>query len=295
MRYWRNLPLKVKRVVLINDISGIGRCSLGAAIPILSCLGLQVSPVVTAVLTSQTAFPNYYKKDLPEILEQSSRVFCELGIKIDGCIAGFFTSPEQVNNTIGFFQCVKKAEATLIVDPIMGDDGKIYSSFDKKLCDAVSVLAQHADIITPNLTEACILGGIDYNTLVNSQSDKDYIDKVISSCKVLLDNNKRAVVITGVRHIDTLDGISKINNILITKELIKVKGNVAREGTYSGAGDIFAAVFGGLVIAGAVCEKAFDIACDFVAEAIENTGENTDRREGLDFEPILKILTNIVI
>ncbi len=279
----------MKRVALINDISGIGRCSLGAGIPILSCLGLQVSPVVTAVLTNQTAFSTYYKIDLPEIFDKSVEEWGKLAITADGFITGFFTSAQQVKSAIELYCSIKKAETLLIVDPIMGDDGARYSSFSGELCNEIAALAKKADIITPNLTEACMLAGIDYNTLLSKRDSADYLEEVAGALRVL-NEGKKAVVITGVRH--CFDGAEKVYNILLDANGSKATGNPAREGTYSGAGDIFAAVFGGLIIKGVSICSAFQTACDFVAKAIANTRDDFDRREGLDFEPLLYLLTN---
>lgn len=278
----------MKRVVLINDISGIGRCSLGAGIPILSCLGLQVSPLATAVLTNQTAYPTYYKVDMDDIFDNAVSEWSKLNVKADGCIMGFFTSSKQIDKAKAFYNSIRHNYTILILDPIMGDDGHKYSSFDNNLCGAICEFAKTADVITPNFTEACILADVDYYSLCQKNTSPNYIDIVADKFFCLLNHNK-AVAVTGIKDIKN----NQVYNILLTNKGIKSIPNTLKEGTFSGAGDIFTAVLGGLIIKGFSIITAFEKACDFVASAIQLTRADIDRREGLDFEPILAKLTDI--
>ncbi len=280
----------MKRVVLVNDLSGIGRCSLGVQIPVMSCLGLQVSPIATAVLTNQTAYPDYRIAELPTLITDCSEVWSGLKISCDGFLTGFFRSGSQIESAIKLYQKIKKESSLLIVDPIMGDDGAKYSSFDDELCEAVKKAARLADIITPNLTEACMLSGTDYSALIAQMDSDNYLDTVRKSFENLLDDNKKAVVVTGIRY--PRQNKDSIYNMLLTESGTAFSVNAAKNGTFSGAGDLFAAVFAGLIISDKEISYAFDTASVFVAKAVDNTSECLDRREGLDYEPFLRLLTS---
>jgi pyridoxine kinase len=278
----------VKRVVLVNDLSGIGRCSLGVQIPVLSCLGLHVSPVATAVLTNQTAYPDYRISELPEHIENCSQAWSGLSLRCDGFVTGFFRSGAQINAALKLYNTIKNENSLLVVDPIMGDDGAKYSSFDDNLCEAIKNAAKTADVITPNFTEACMLSGTDYNTLTMQNHSKDYLITVKECFGKLLDDSKIAVIVTGIRYFQ--NGKEWIYNLMLTDSEAVFSCNAAKKGTFSGAGDLFAALFAGHIINGKDMLYAFENASDFVAKAVENTNEKSDRREGLDFEPLLNLL-----
>ncbi len=281
----------MKKVVLVNDLSGIGRCSLGATIPVFACLKLQVLPVATAVLTNQTAYLDYRIAELPELIDDCRAMWSGLGIGCDGLVAGFFRSAVQCRAALELFDKIKNCGALLVVDPVMGDDGARYSCFDDELCDAITVATQKADIITPNFTEACILSGTDYHALVAQRKESGYLDKVKDSFASLLDG-KAAVVVTGIRY--SSGDSDSICNMLLTAKGVSFSKNAAREGTFSGAGDLFTAVFAGLIINGKDMSFAFDAASRFVAKAIDNTSDSADRREGLNFESILSTIVNLI-
>lgn len=258
--------------------------------PILSCLKLQVLPIPTATLTNQTAYSSFYIENTGKLIKRCQGEWGKIGIRVDGLITGFFTSPQQINDTIELYKTIKREDSILIVDPIMGDDGEKYTSFDSNLCEAIMELAKQADIITPNLTEACLLADIDYNELIRDNDSSNYLDIVISQLSVLA-NNKKAVVITGIRQKNLVN--DKIYNILFTQDGTAIVGNSAIGATFSGAGDVFAAVFAGLILRGKTYADAFNFASDFVYQSIINTRKSLDAKEGLDFELILNKLTEL--
>ena len=144
-----------KKVVSIQDISGLGRCSLTVVIPVLSAMGIQVCPVPTAVLSAHTGYSEFVMRDLTDFMKPALEHYKKMDMKFDCVYSGFLASSEQIDHCLEFFEAFP--DALKVVDPVMGDGGKAYKTYTKELCSRMVELVKVADIITPNLTEAAIL------------------------------------------------------------------------------------------------------------------------------------------
>ncbi|MBE6055276.1 MAG: pyridoxine kinase, partial [Clostridium sartagoforme] len=151
----------VKKVATINDLSGVGRCSLTAAIPVLAALGVQCCPFPTAILSSQTEFDKFTFLDITDEMISYKEAWNELGIKFDCIYSGFLGSENQIDIVLDFVK--EKEKSLIVVDPVMGDNGIIYDTFNETMCNKMKKLVSISDIVTPNLTEACILTGETYD------------------------------------------------------------------------------------------------------------------------------------
>ena len=150
----------MKNCVVFNDLSGYGNCSLMAAIPVLTVMGVRVHPVPTAVLTRQTGYDRYSMEDLTGFMPQFTADWQE--VQPDGIITGFLSNPAQGDCIADFLAVHRTADTLLVVDPVMADDGSLYDGFDEARCNAVRRLAAQADVLTPNVNELALLCGAEY-------------------------------------------------------------------------------------------------------------------------------------
>lgn len=259
----------MKKCAVFNDLSGFGKCSLMAAIPIISSMGLEVHPVPTAVLTKQTGYDRYSLQDLTDFMPCFLQDWT--GEQFDGILTGFISNAAQGEHIAAFIDRFRQKNTLLLVDPVMADDGVLYDGFDAARCQAICRLAETADIITPNLTELSILTNSDYT--------EDYTS-VCSMAAHLAQKNQQCVVVTGFRHRNTMHTLvfSATGKTDIEAPLY--------DGSFSGTGDVFASVLMGSVLTGQSVEAATKAAVDFIDKSICATSD-TDRRAGIAFEKYL--------
>ena len=183
---------KQKRVALINDITGFGRCSITVQLPLISALKIQACPLPTAILAAHTGFPVHYMNDYtPHMLPYMDN-WQALNLEFDGILSGFLSSEKQIDLVLEFIQRFKKPETLFVVDPVMGDGGKLYSSYTPKLCLAMRQLLPIADVLTPNLTEVCQLLDLEYPTKMPTEDDLFHMAQAIENKGV------KQIVITGL-------------------------------------------------------------------------------------------------
>ena len=144
-----------KKIAVINDMSGYGRCSLTVAIPILSAMGTQCCPVPTAILSNHTEFPVYFFDDYTDKMRDYIGKWKELGLEFDAISSGFLGSAEQIAIVLDFVESFGNDHTRIIIDPVMGDHGKLYATYTEEMCEEMKQLVSYADIVTPNMTEAC--------------------------------------------------------------------------------------------------------------------------------------------
>lgn len=280
---------KVKRVAAINDLSGLGRCSLTAAIPVLSALGIQPCPIPTAVLTNQTGFASYRLWECEDLFAAFTREWKQRGVCPDGIFTGFLTDEAQVRAAQAFIRDFKTADTLVLVDPVMADDGQRYGLFSESFCDRMRELALDADAITPNLTELCLLAGADYAQVTAHAGDPDYLDRVASLGDRLVAEGIGAVLITGVHH------GGRVYNVVCEADRHAFVGSPCMGGSYSGTGDLFASSVGGLMLRGCTAEQATRRAAHFLEYSLADTvAAGSDRNEGVCFEPHLHLLTEAI-
>lgn len=267
------------RVLAINDLSCVGKCSLSVSLPILSACGITCDVLPTALLSTHTGgFNGYTFRDLTNDIPDMLKQWKTLGLQFDYIYSGYLGSVEQIELVLAVKKDFLAKGGKFIVDPVMGDGGKLYTGFNENFVEKMKMLCLEADFILPNLTEACALASLPY-----PQTDGTLlIDKLTSLCS-------RPVI----------TGITQENEIAVyyTGKLGEVKKYVSQNvaGFFHGAGDVFASAFVGALANGKDEDTAIALAADFTTAAVARTAnEVEDKRYGLNFEaeifPFLKNL-----
>lgn len=269
-----------KRVAVINDVTGFGRCSAAVAQPIISAMKIQCCVMPTAVLSVHTGFPNYFLHDFTPYMETYMRSWEKTGIEFDGISTGFIGSGEQIELVVEFLKRFKKEHTLTVVDPVMGDYGKLYSSYTDEMCQEMKRLLPFADVLTPNLTEACRLLDLDYHHVDISQEALEQIGQA------LFEKGPKKVVITGLQQGDKIYNYiyeaARTSKLLVTRKI---------GGDRSGTGDVFASIVTGALIQGDDFETAVVRAIRFLDKAIEYTArQELPWNYGICFEQFLKEL-----
>lgn len=266
-----------KRVAAIHDISGIGKCSLTAAIPIISAAGHEAAAMPTAVLSTHTGdISGFTYRDLTDDLVPFARHWKSLGVSFDGIYSGYLGSVRQVDIVCNFIDEFRGKDTVVIVDPAMADGGKMYTNFDEAFAREMSLLCKKADIIVPNITEAAFLLGEEY---VEPPYSKEYIEDIM---RRLLELGPQMVVLTGVTFSDDKIGCG----VCCRNGDIFYDFSENYPGTYYGTGDIFASALTGAYLKGKNIFESAEIALNFTCAAIKRTYEaQTDTRLGVNFEP----------
>lgn len=276
-----------KKIAVINDLSGFGRCSLIAAISTLSAMGVQPCPLPTAILTAQTEYPSYYCDDYTDRMEHFRREWQKMNQKFDGIYTGFVASEEQIRHIFEFIDTFKEKETFLLVDPVMGDDGVKYDVFTPKLLREMRRLAKNADIITPNLTELCLLTGADYEGLAAITEYQRLTERIRILAEEFMENGPEHVVVTGIRFVND-QGVKMMGNLLVQREKTWMFGFPYVGGSYSGTGDLFASCLAAGVVRGDGLEETIQLAGEFLELALQDSvQEQVPEQDGVNFEKYL--------
>ena len=281
----------MKKIALINDLSGFGKCSLTAALPVISVMGIQACPLPTAILTAQTAFEDYYCDDFTDRMDCFTEYWKKMGVSFDGIYSGYLEGAQQIEKVARFLDAFQTKENIYLADPVMGDHGKPYTIHSRELVCGMKELIKRADAITPNLTELCMLTDTDYEDLTAYCDKPDYVKKVQGLCRCLLNNSERLkyVVVTGI--IRKHGGEQYIGNLAVSSCESHYIENVYTGKGFSGTGDLFAAVLSGSLVKGLSIRKAMEKATYFLQEAIEEASEQQIPPEhGVYFEKYLSRL-----
>ncbi|MCH9276951.1 bifunctional hydroxymethylpyrimidine kinase/phosphomethylpyrimidine kinase [Bifidobacterium amazonense] len=279
-------PRYIPRVAAVHDMCGYGKCSLTAAIPILSAAGCDVCPVPTALFSAHTKYDVFTFHDTTGILPGYLDAWRAEHVDLDGVYSGFLGSPEQVSIIRRLYR--EYPRALRFVDPVMGDGGELYPTYTPELCEAMRALVDGADVLMPNLTEASILAGRDYE---GGDLDDTAVDALLEA---LLEMGARNVVLKGI---DRGDGLIR-NYVADASAGASGKRELAHDKLsymIQGTGDAFASALCGAVMAGRGLAESAHIAGEFVRHAMANT-RNQPRFEerGLSFELNLAELTALV-
>ena len=273
----------LKRIAAIHDLSCFGRCALTVVIPTLSAMGYQVVPVPTALLSTHTGgFTDMYFKDLTQDMRDVSDHFDRLDLKFDAIYTGFLGSEEQIDVVLDFIRRFSDENTLIFVDPVMGDDGVLYSTYTDRLGSRMKELCAVADIITPNLTEACFLSGEKYkDTSDNDEGEAfPYADRLRES---LTELGCGRIIITGIPHAGNMFGTYGHAENEFSKGYMYSVKRVKR--SYPGTGDLFASVLLGCIMAGDELGEAMRFASDYVCRVMEYSAKfDTPAREGVAFE-----------
>lgn len=273
----------MKRIVTIQDISCIGKCSLTVALPVISACGIETAVIPTAVLSTHTAFSEFTFRDLTEEIEPVAKHWKKENFKFDAIYTGYLGSFRQLELMHCFFDDFKTEENIIFIDPVMGDHGKLYPGFTQEFADSMAELCAKADVIVPNLTEACFMLHEEYK---ESGYDEQYIRSIL---KRLAESGAKNTVLTGVSFDDKKLGImaySKEKDEFTSYFTDKVNAR------FHGTGDVFSSSCVGALIQGQPLEQALRTATDFTVESIKATLRDKDRNwYGVNFEEALPILT----
>ena len=265
-----------KRVLTIQDISCIGHCSGSVALPILSACGHETVLLPSAVLSTHTAFQNFpHIRDLTDDMPAINAHWISEGLKFDAIYTGYLGSVRQIEIVKEIFRTSAAEGCTIVVDPAMGDHGKLYSGFDMDFVSQIRSLFEFAGVILPNVTEAALLTGIEYR----EEYDEDYILQLMKGLKALGAKN---VIITGVGYSSEETGAA-----IYDGENLSYYTHRKLPRSYHGTGDIYASVFTGALLKGKTLAESAALAADFTCQCIENTLGDDAHSYGTKFEPVL--------
>ena len=272
----------IPRIAAVHDLCGYGKCSLGVAIPVLSAAGCDVCPVPTSLFSAHTKFPTFYMHDTTNMLEDYLDAWKEEGIDLDAIYSGFLGAAEQVASIQRLYQ--EHPKALRVVDPVMGDGGKMYPTYTQELCDAMKSLVNGADILTPNLTEASILTGIPY---AGQDLTDEQVDELLDA---LLAMGAKCVVLKGI-----VRGDSLIRNFVATES---ERGEIVSEllpYMLHGTGDLFASALLAAVMCGQEIADAVEFAGEFVCESMKITRDQPNfELRGVSFETKLGLIAQLL-
>lgn len=268
-----------KKIAVINDFSGFGRCSLAVALPIISHMRIQCCPLPTSIFSNHTGFPSFYYEDFTPYMENYINEWKKLDLSFSAICTGFLGSADQIRIVNNFINQFKTDDTLIVIDPVMGDYGNPYPTYTPDMCSRMKELVHHADILTPNLTEACILLDEPYDPHMK-------LAKVKELAKALSDQGPKNVVITGI-----IQG-SFISNLCYEKgkEFAIIK--TQKVGTQrSGTGDIFSSIIAADAVNGVPFDVSVKKASAFIKKCILKSIElDIPLTDGVCFEEVIHTL-----
>lgn len=266
-----------KRVTAIHDLSGFGKCSLTVALPILSAAGIETSALPTAILSTHTGgISGYTYRDLTEDMRPVMKHWKSLDIKFDAIYTGFLGSFEQLDIVKEFFDAFRQEDNLILVDPVMGDNGELYTVFTREFAAGMRMLCQKADIIVPNLTEAALLLDEPFHPGPYTHA---YIESLLRKLGAL---GPQKVVLTGVYFKEDELGAATYDR---TTDTIDYVFTQKIPGYYHGTGDVFASALLSALLNDFSLIDAAAIAVHFTTDSIRRTYKaKTDYRFGVNFE-----------
>lgn len=273
----------MKRIVTIQDISCVGKCSLTVALPIISAMGVEAAILPTAVLSTHTMFSNFTFKDLADQIEPIAAHWKNENIGFDAVYTGYLGSFEQIDLMKNFFDEFKTESNLLFVDPAMADNGKLYPAFDEAFAKHMGTLCAKADIIVPNITEACFMTGTEYK----AEYDETYAKELLLKLSEL---GAKISILTGVSFAEGKTGVMGYDKE--TKEFSYYEHDKLPK-SYHGTGDIFSSTCIGAMMNGLDWKEAVKVAADYTAECIRLTLEDpSEPWYGVNFEQAIPYLVN---
>lgn len=268
-----------KKIAVINDFSGFGRCSIAVALPIISTLKIQCCPLPTSIFSNHTGFDSFFFDDYTDKMPLYINEWKKLGLQFDGITSGFLGSKKQIEIVTQFFKDFKTKENIIIVDPVMGDYGKIYATYTKEMCKEMKKLVQYADIITPNITELCILTDTPYQ-------EKWKISELEKMTEELAEKGPEKIVVTGIVQKEF------IANFCYEKGKSPKILRCHRVGTQrSGTGDVFSSIIAADAVNQVPFDKSVKKASNFIKKCILKSIEmDIPVTDGVCFEELLQTL-----
>ena len=262
----------MKRAALLNDLSCFGKCSLTAAIPIVSAWGAEAVPLPTAVLSAQTVFPGYVLRDFTREMEEFAAHWEELGLEFDCIYTGFFADGAQIDFARRFVERFAKDDTLILVDPVLGDNGALYGCFGPEQTEKMRQLCRMAHVITPNCTEAALLTGLPMDTPAK---------ELLGALRTRLGTEN--IIVTGVHWGREIGYLARLGEQTVSVRHPRV------EQTLHGTGDVFASALCGALLSGEDAPAALERAAEFCNACVEKTVlRQSSHWYGLAFEDVLK-------
>lgn len=278
----------MKRVALIHDLAGFGKCSLTAAIPVISAMGIQTCPLPTAILSAQTGFDQYFYDDYTDRMNAFTDHWKHMEVSFDAIYSGFLGSADQIENVLYFLEKFRTADNLFLADPVMGDHGKKIKIFTPELLQTMRALTKKADVITPNLTEACLLADVEYEEIMQCQDKEQMLEQIFRLADRLREQAEaeQTVVITGILP-EGREG-STIGNLICSKTERAYLEAPFTGKSFSGTGDLFTSVLTGALLQGKTVTAAVQQAMNFLQPAIEEASRaGIPSAHGVMFEKYL--------
>ncbi len=275
--------MEYKKLLTIQDISCVGQCSLTVALPILSACGHETCILPSAVLSTHTGgFSGFTFRDLTDDMPAIQAHWKKENIKFDGIYTGYLGSQKQVGYVKDILQTMGTDKAVKIVDPAFADNGKLYSIFDQAYVEAMKTLCPVADILLPNITEACFLADMEYK----ENYDEEYIKNLLSSLEKL---GCSTIVLTGVSYEESKTGV-----VVYERGKIRYYEHKRIAKGCHGTGDVYASAFTGALMKGKDIFTAAKIAADYTVLCIEKTQDDPTHWYGVKFETALPDLIGML-
>ena len=272
-----------KKILTVQDISCVGQCSLTVALPILSAAGQETCILPSAILSTHTAgFSGYTCRDLTEDIPAIAAHWKKEGIAFDCVYTGYLGSTRQIDDVKSILRELLLPDGVSVVDPAMADNGKLYPAFDGAYVEAMKTLAFSADIILPNITEACFLTGTEYR----ERYDEAWIEALLDKLEAA---GARTVVLTGVGYREDRTGVA----VRQGGQTRYYEHRRIAKGSH-GTGDVYASAFVGALLRGRSAFDAARIAADYTVLCIENTQGDESHWYGVKFEPMLPELIRML-
>ena len=265
-----------KKIAVINDFCGFGRCSIAASLPIISAMKIQCCPLPTSIFSNHTGFESFFYTDYTEHMNRYMDEWKKLDLKFNGILTGFLGSPEQIGIVKRFIELFKTKENITVIDPVMGDYGKLYPTYSPNLAEQMNSLVPYADILTPNLTEACILTNTEYRPDMNE-------DELYAICEKLSAMGPKKIVVSGLERGDSLENYiyeaGKTPQIILEHKVGSFR---------SGTGDVFSSIIAADAVNGVEFAASIRHASSFIAKVLRRTLElDLPKTDGICFEEYL--------
>lgn len=271
----------MKRIVTIQDISCVGKCSLTVALPIISAMGVETAIIPTAVLSTHTMFQGFTVKDLTDQVKPIGEHWKKENFKFDAVYTGYLGSFEQIDLMKEFFEDFKTESNLIFVDPAMADNGKLYPAFDEAFAKYMGTLCAKADVIVPNMTEAAFMTGKEYKETYDEAYAKEML-------KALTGMGAKLAILTGVSFEEDMTGVMGYDSV---KDEFYYYKHPKHPVSYHGTGDIFSSTCVGAMMNGLDWKEAVAVAADYTSECIRVTYEDpTAITYGVNFESVIPYL-----
>ncbi len=273
----------MKKILTIQDISCFGKCSITVALPVISAMGVETVILPTAVLSTHTMFKNFTVKDLTDQLIPITDHWKKEGITFDAIYTGYLGSEEEIEIAKKIFDEFGSEDTLIFIDPVMADNGKMYPAFDQNYAKLNAGLCEKADIIVPNITEACFMTDTEYKETY----DEEYIKTLLGRLAAL---GSKIVVLTGVSLSEGKTGVYGYDTV---NDKYFIYQNDRVDASFHGTGDVFSSVSVGAITRGLDMDSAFRLAADYTADTIRVTLDNPDKPwYGVDFETTIPQLVS---